>query len=1084
MNILLSAIVSSWRRIGWFARAASPRVPVPAMVARRSGMAIALVGLLSIVFAPAAHAHNTITKTTSTATVSPGGTATYTIRDDAVGTSSPVTGIQIQDTLPAGLTYLSTTSITLLNANSTRTAVVNPTAGTATPVWGTFTNVAGTPAGAFQIVFNAQVASTTACGAYTNTVTKIAGDVHTDTNAVNVATVTVSGAPPTLVVTKVANAPTTVLQGGVANYTITVTNTAAAGTCPATGVTLTDALPSGFTYAATGTVTLNGGSLRPTTTTPVLGATNPVWGNFTIPAGGSVNLSFTANVGTSVAGGTYSNSASATTTATGATITPFNGGTSTLDDIIVPPIPALTKVFAASSVGIGQTTTLAFSIDNTGVNAVNRSALAFTDTLRSGIVIANPPAPGSSSCGAPTFTAANATQPFTASAISVTAGSVCVVTLTVRGTLTGAVTNAAADLSALSGLTNSVTPQTLTVVQAGVTKTFGAASITAGTSTSLVFTLTNGSGNPAQAGIALGDTLPTGLQLNSASPAVAYGAGCSGPASAVYASGTRVLSGLSGIAMTAGTASCTVTVAGVTNQTGVTGTCPTAALTNLASNITVTNASTAGASDQCLSVTPAGIALSGSVYADTNHNASLDAGETGTGLLGLYVKIAPYVLGACQVPATAALAVDPSTGAYGGEALGAGAYCLILDNNNSLLDIAPFKPPAWGGTEAASGIRIVTISANPIEPQNFGLYNGSSLSGRVFADTGAAGGVGNDGVQNGGEAGIAGASVSALSGASVLTTTTTDSGGNYTIWLPASTSGTIVITEALPATLIATGGSAGTTGGSYARVPNNATTFTFATGQTWSGVAFGNVPVNTFSTDNVQTAPAGSTVFHPHTFIAGSVGQVTFSTTALATPSVAGWIETIYQDTNCNGKIDGGEPLLAGALGLVAAQTVCIVVKEFVPASAPSGAQNKVTVSASFSYTNASPALTQILARIDTTTVGGSTELVLAKLVRNITNPGAFVTANNASPGDILEYQLTITNLASGAVGGIVINDATPTYTAFVSAACPGTLPAGLTGCSLVQPLPGAQGPVQWTFTGALGSAAQVVVTYQVRVNQ
>ena len=101
----------------------------------------------------------------------------------------------------------------------------------------------------------------------------------------------------------------------------------------------------------------------------------------------------------------------------------------------------------------------------------------------------------------------------------------------------------------------------------------------------------------------MGDTLPAGLVLGSATPAVAYSAGCSGPATATYTAGTRVLAGLSGIAMTGGTVSCTVTVAGLTNAAGqVNATCPgTAAFTNLAASVTATGANNTS-SDQCLLV--------------------------------------------------------------------------------------------------------------------------------------------------------------------------------------------------------------------------------------------------------------------------------------------------------------------------------------------------------------------------------------------------------------------------------------------------------------------------------------------------
>src|SRR4029079_17844645 len=122
--------------------------------------------------------------------------------------------------------------------------------------------------------------------------------------------------------------------------------------------------------------------------------------------------------------------------------------------------------------------------------------------------------------------------------------------------------------------------------------------------TTLVFTIANQGTNPAQSGIGIGDTLPAGLALNSATPAVAYSAGCSGPPNATYTAGTRVLSGLTGIAMANGTASCTVTVAGLTNAaTQVNASCAgnPAAFTNLAANVTATNA-TPGGTDQCVVV--------------------------------------------------------------------------------------------------------------------------------------------------------------------------------------------------------------------------------------------------------------------------------------------------------------------------------------------------------------------------------------------------------------------------------------------------------------------------------------------------
>jgi hypothetical protein len=54
----------------------------------------------------------------------------------------------------------------------------------------------------------------------------------------------------------------------------------------------------------------------------------------------------------------------------------------------------------------------------------------------------------------------------------------------------------------------------------------------------------------------------------------------------------------------------------------------------------------------------------------------------------------------------------------------------------------------------------------------------------------------------------------------------------------------------------------------------------------------------------------------------------------------------------------------------------------------------------------------------------------------------------------------------------LMIYDATPAFTTFVSAACPATLPAGIITCSVTtQPAVGASGALQWTFTGALAAS-------------
>ncbi|HXY75587.1 MAG TPA: SdrD B-like domain-containing protein [Steroidobacteraceae bacterium] len=481
-----------------------------------------------------------------------------------------------------------------------------------------------------------------------------------------------------------------------------------------------------------------------------------------------------------------------------------------------------------------------------------------------------------------------------------------------------------------------------------------------------------------------------------------------------------------------------------------------------------------------LTVTPVSQTVSGTVYSDANHNGNLDGSETGTGVAGLYVKLATYTGGACKSPATAAAAVTAATGAYSLSGLAAGSYCLILSTNNTLANVTPALPAGWIGTQNASGIIQFNVVANALPPpENFGLYNGSSVSGTVFGDIGVGGGTANNGIQDGSEAGISGIAVQ-TSGATA-TTASTASNGTYTLFIPASAAGALTVTPSAPGGYLATGGGAGTTGGTYTRP---SVTFTPAAGTVYSGVTFGLVPPNTLTPNGAQHAQPGAMVSYAHAFVAGSGGQVTVSLAGSSTPSVPAWTQVLYRDTACSGTISNADAIVSGPITVTVGQTVCLLVQVQVPEASTPGAQSAITVSAAFQYTNANPALSATVTASDVTTVGSPGTLTLMKLVSDVTQGTGNATSVNAKPGDTLQYTLTATNTGSQTLSTLVIYDSTPAFTGFVSTACPGTLPAGMTSCTVTtQPAPGASGSVQWTFTGTLGSGATIIVTYQVKVS-
>jgi uncharacterized repeat protein (TIGR01451 family)/fimbrial isopeptide formation D2 family protein len=143
---------------------------------------------------------------------------------------------------------------------------------------------------------------------------------------------------PALTVTKGTSTPR-VNRHGLAKYKITVTNTASIGS--AIDVDIDDPLPTGFTYSSTDSIALSGNATQTTVTTPTANATQPVWGKFTIPAGGKVEINFRAKVGASVTTGTYQNPAQskyldpARLNPTGLLTNTYHPATSTAEDVTV-----------------------------------------------------------------------------------------------------------------------------------------------------------------------------------------------------------------------------------------------------------------------------------------------------------------------------------------------------------------------------------------------------------------------------------------------------------------------------------------------------------------------------------------------------------------------------------------------------------------------------------------------------------------------------------------------------------------------------------------------------------------------------
>src|SRR5438552_594170 len=474
----------------------------------------------------AAQAALTVTKTDSSATYTPGGTATYTIVVTNAGPSD-ATNTTVSDTLPAGVT---------LSANASCVAGGTAACGTVTGTTGQTsfgTTGASIAAGAGNsLTFPAPVAfaSSLTSSTLTNTVTV------TDPASASPATASDSdtlNADVDLAITK-TDGVTTAVPGTTTTYTIVVSNT---GPSDAIGATVTDTFSAAFTSASWSCVAAGGG-------TCTASGTGNISDTLNVPVGATLTYTVVASISPS-ATGTLTNTATVTAPAGATDTNPGNNSATDSDPLTaVAPVAdlAITKTDGVTSVNAGGATIYTVVVSNAGPSSANGAV--FTDPA-----VANLNATGVT-CGSASGGAACPTVPNTTVALMQGAGIVIPtlpsggsVTFTVNATVasgaTGTIANTA-NIAAPAGVTdpnpgnNSATDTDTVVVVANLAlaKTDGSTTYTPGGTATYSITATN-SGPSNAINVTITDNLPSGLTLTAAPTCIATGSATCGSISGV-----------------------------------------------------------------------------------------------------------------------------------------------------------------------------------------------------------------------------------------------------------------------------------------------------------------------------------------------------------------------------------------------------------------------------------------------------------------------------------------------------------------------------------------------------------------------
>ena len=458
-----------------------------------------------------------VTKAFSTSPIVAGQNSTVTIRINNPATGGALTGINLTDTLPLGLTVIGSPASPQCNGG-----VVTSIASTAI-VPGSVTLAGGSLAAGSSsctLVFNVTALASASSGIYTNTINP--GDLDTDQGPTN------SNDPSADIVVNAVNltkafAPISIQSGGTSTLTITLQNPTGFAY---TDVNFTDTLPANLSVAASPAPINNcsgaledgsGGTLDPGDTSIRLvggtipaSATPPTINTCTIivPVTGTIAASYTNTI---PVGGLTTSQGPLNPTNVTANLTVYTTGAGV----------TLTKAFQTSPINIGQNSRLRLTI--TAPADTNLTSFFITDPLPGDVRVSNSTPPTITGCGAGVvYPSANFNPLVGDAAITLTGGTVtrgtnCVITVYVTsntGSTAGVVNTNTINPGNINNDQNRSIPNPVianltvrTVSTLTTAKAFYPSIINPGGLSTLTITLTNTSTTPL-VNVLLTDNLP------------------------------------------------------------------------------------------------------------------------------------------------------------------------------------------------------------------------------------------------------------------------------------------------------------------------------------------------------------------------------------------------------------------------------------------------------------------------------------------------------------------------------------------------------------------------------------------------
>lgn len=224
-----------------------------------------------------------------------------------------------------------------------------------------------------------------------------------------------------------------------------------------------------------------------------------------------------------------------------------------------------------------------------------------------------------------------------------------------------------------------------------------------------------------------------------------------------------------------------------------------------------------------------------------------------------------------------------------------------------------------------------------------------------------------------------------------------------------------------------------------------------------------------------QVLPGGTIVYAHWLTNQGNMPQTNIGLQVLNDKTE--WSAQLYRDTDNNGELSGGDTRISNLASLGVGESELLFVKVLAPATLPMGSANVSTVKATWD------AGLSTTSAMDVTTTNSSDVSIRKEQALDVTCNGlpdfAYSYADfDAEPGQCVLYRLTATNTGAEAVMNVRIQDATPAFTAFITA---GGLPKLSQGALESPVVNGGRGSIVGLM-GTVSAGDQATLTFGIKI--